>query len=855
MTALLVEDDEQQAARFEATLRSADHEARPGVDLQVVDRLTRARRRLASVEIDVVLLDLTLSDTQGLEGLQELLTHHPQVPIVVLTSEDDGQQGVLAVELGAQDFLVKGRDDGPALANRIEFAIQRHALHRDRELARELLQHRTEQLEEASRLRERLIEVVSHELRTPLTPLLGFSRLLLKRREGMADRDTDLLLAIERNAQRLLDRVDDLLTVGRARHGRLETSSDETTTLRGVLQTVAEQDTGTLEQVEVSGSLDTPIAVDHTHLEQMLENLVTNARKYGTPPIRVHAQPDTDELLVTVTDQGPGIPPQFVAAMWEPFSQAHESPRAPSTGVGLGLAIVRLLAEANSIEVTYDATTGAGAAFHLRIPMTAGPADREAAPDHVSDPGHLEHQVALYQSEEFLTTSIVNFLVPGLQTGEAAVIVATPEHRARFAMAFEAHGIDVDAAVADDRLIMLDAAATLSRLRVDRALDHERFHILANDLLDRAATSGRDVRLWGEMVSLLWNEGAIADALLLETLWADLQRARPVRLACGYEIHDAAHPAVAQLRDLHTEDHTEARCDALVAATARQGTAVATRRADQFEPPAPGQPAMIDGAVVATGATRQLLHAETPDEVREILLQAVHALGGTTTISRDADDDAIPVDLALGGGEPLLPVAPRDSVARMHLERHLPALVADARQALDSIARRERLSRDAAVDSLTRLGNRATFARLLSRLVVDDVVVALDLDGFKGINDTHGHAAGDEVLRSFAACLRDHLRAGDHAARIGGDEFALVLTDTDIDGARQMLERFRAAWQQRRTYPVDFSAGVTTNAGAGAATHELADQALYAAKAAGKGRTIVGGADTTTDQGSAEDGR
>ena len=264
---------------------------------------------------------------------------------------------------------------------------------------------------------------------------------------------------------------------------------------------------------------------------------------------------------------------------------------------------------------------------------------------------------------------------------------------------------------------------------------------------------------------------------------------------------------------------------------------------------------MIDGAVVATESTRQLLHAETTDEVREILLQAVHALGGTTTLSRDAGDDAIPVDLALGDGEPLLPNAPLDSVARMHLERHLPALVADARQALDAIARRERLARDASVDSLTRLDNRATFARLLSRLDGDDVVGALDLDGFKGVNDAHGHAAGDEVLRSFATCLRDHLRAGDHAARLGGDEFALVLTDTDTDGARQMLERFRTAWQQRRTYPVDFSAGVTTNAGAGTATHELADQALYAAKAAGKGRTIVAGADTTTDLGSAEDGR
>ena len=242
-------------------------------------------------------------------------------------------------------------------------------------------------------------------------------------------------------------------------------------------------------------------------------------------------------------------------------------------------------------------------------------------------------------------------------------------------------------------------------------------------------------------------------------------------------------------------------------------------------------------AEVASGVTRRLLHAESSAEVREVLLDAVHALGGRTVPARLADDTALPVDLALGDGEPVLPVAEPDSVARMHLQRYLPPMVADARHAHDTLARTERLAREAAVDSLTRLGNRSTFVRRLARLAAADIVIAIDLDDFKATNDTFGHAAGDAVLRAFGACLHEHLRAGDLAARIGGDEFALVLDDAGIDGARGLLDRLRAAWGQQRPHPVGFSAGVAAARPSGPETHRAADDALYAAKAAGRACT------------------
>lgn len=265
------------------------------------------------------------------------------------------------------------------------------------------------------------------------------------------------------------------------------------------------------------------------------------------------------------------------------------------------------------------------------------------------------------------------------------------------------------------------------------------------------------------------------------------------------------------------------------------------------------QPPSADAVV--NGVARQLLHADSADEVRDILLTAVHRLGGTTVTANDADEATLPVDVTLGARDPLLPTAEPGSVAQMHLFRHLPGLVADARHALDTIARTERLSQEATTDSLTRLGNRATFTRLLSRFGPDDLVIALDLDGFKEINDTYGHHVGDEVLRDFAGCIVDHLRASDHAVRLGGDEFALVLFGAGVEGAVGMLDRLRAAWYQRRSHPVDFSAGITPGLSSTASTREAADRAMYAAKAAGKGRTAIAGRSSTSESELTPNGR
>ena len=162
-------------------------------------------------------------------------------------------------------------------------------------------------------------------------------------------------------------------------------------------------------------------------------------------------------------------------------------------------------------------------------------------------------------------------------------------------------------------------------------------------------------------------------------------------------------------------------------------------------------------------------------------------------------------------------------------------LSAEAGWVLERLGITARLAWEAENDALTCLPNRRALNRALSTAKPGDALVIIDLDHFKQVNDTFGHAVGDETLRLMADCLRAVTREGDCSARMGGEEFAIVLRRAGTDGAESVVRRLREAWARREPL-TSFSAGIAVmEVGEGSVTTlGRADAALYAAKDAGR---------------------
>ena len=172
-----------------------------------------------------------------------------------------------------------------------------------------------------------------------------------------------------------------------------------------------------------------------------------------------------------------------------------------------------------------------------------------------------------------------------------------------------------------------------------------------------------------------------------------------------------------------------------------------------------------------------------------------------------------------------------DPVARTAAE----VLSAEAGWVLERLGITARLAWEAENDPLTCLPNRRVLNRALSAAKPGDALVVIDLDHFKNVNDTYGHATGDETLRLMGECLRAVVREGDCCARMGGEEFAIVLRRGGSEGAESVVRRLREAWSRREPL-TSFSAGIAVlQHGEGSVTTlGRADAALYEAKDAGR---------------------
>jgi len=424
---LLVVDDEESVAVTMGAILEMD-----GYDVTTTTSGADALNRLAQHTYDVVLTDLRLDDMDGLGIVSEVCRGNPDTVSIILTGYASLESAIKALREGAYDYLIKPCDvdelravvargmerrqlgmqlkarlvdleDANATIHELNRGLQRrvdeataalqermdelaHANSEIETLYRRSQEH-VEELQELDKLKSRFLSMASHELKTPLTSISGLAQVLLRRMRrrlelGRPD-DTEWhdeqrghverLELLNSQTARLGRLVDELLDVSRIESGKLEFHWAPVDVAQLLNEVAARLQLTTAEHrilVNVEASDLAPLTADRDHLEQVMDNLVSNAIKFspGGGDIDVRVRDHGETVVIGVHDPGVGIPAAQLEAVFGLFYQAEDPVSRRTGGMGLGLYISREIISRHGGRIWAESSPGQGSTFLVALP-------------------------------------------------------------------------------------------------------------------------------------------------------------------------------------------------------------------------------------------------------------------------------------------------------------------------------------------------------------------------------------------------------------------------------------------------------------------------------------------------------
>jgi signal transduction histidine kinase len=366
---LLVED--------ETLLRG--HLARVLSDEYTVDTAGNGKEALESVMRSppaLVVTDIVMPELDGIELLKALRsTQHTQmIAVLLISGRAIHEQRIEGYKEGADGYLAK-----PYTEHELRACIGsmlQSARRREEAARRESI---TEQLRQADQRKNEFLAILAHELRNPLAPLRNGLH-ILKLRSDADPTVSQTVSMMDRQMTHLVRLVDDLLDVSRITRGKLELRQRKIL-LTEVLGHAVESARAFIEShrheltVEIRAQ-DLLVDGDPDRLAQVFSNLLLNAAKYtgAGGHITLTLDQENDEAIITVRDNGVGIPPHALEQVFDMFSQLRSGEVRGAEGLGIGLSLVRTLVQMhNGTVYAFSDGPGRGARFTVRLPRAEGP--------------------------------------------------------------------------------------------------------------------------------------------------------------------------------------------------------------------------------------------------------------------------------------------------------------------------------------------------------------------------------------------------------------------------------------------------------------------------------------------------
>lgn len=298
-------------------------------------------------DLDIAVLDMKLPDMYGWDICRKIKEDPQTASIMVLelsatfATPHDRARGL---ELGADAYLVHP-------VELVELVATLRALYRLRRAERE-----------RERQRELFLGTVGHDLRNPLQTILTAAQVLAAS-QTLAGSERRIVSTIERTADRMRRLIDQLLIFTQGAAGGVPVQRQPVDL--GELIRNAVREHAKNHDIAIDGALAAPVAVDPERITQLVDNLVTNAIRYGTGPVAIRLSREADRVVIAVHNGGEPIPPSKLDTLFDPYRRATSS----HGGVGLGLYIVDQIARAHGGMVHVISTAEAGTTFTIQLPV------------------------------------------------------------------------------------------------------------------------------------------------------------------------------------------------------------------------------------------------------------------------------------------------------------------------------------------------------------------------------------------------------------------------------------------------------------------------------------------------------
>ncbi|MGF1450288.1 MAG: response regulator [Opitutales bacterium] len=403
---LLVDDDRATRMLIHNVLKGN------GFEVQEAASGEEAVKLLGAGCPDIVLLDVLMEGMDGFEACPALkkLPGMKDVPIIFLTGRSDTKAVLEGFKAGASDYITKPFRPPEALAR-----IRTHLKVRD--LIRQQRQNMAD-LEKANQAKNKMMSVVSHDLKNPIGAIRGLAEFLQDGSFGeLSKEQKEMVRSIHSAADAMFGLVKDLLDVSLMDNDAISLNFAETDFCSLVIDAVnLHQVSAEKKKIEIryDGPREgTPILCDRTQARRVLDNLVTNALKFspsGTT-VRVELVDAGEDFLLSVCDQGPGVPEDEKDQLFKHLGRTSNRPTGGEQSTGLGLAICKKIVEAHGGSIGFENQETGGARFHASFPLA--PPKGFYARDDIPEPVETEDSRRKGEALRRMTASRPPFRLAG----------------------------------------------------------------------------------------------------------------------------------------------------------------------------------------------------------------------------------------------------------------------------------------------------------------------------------------------------------------------------------------------------------------------------------------------------------